>query len=489
MASEELRPDDKPEVIGAETTAFPGAEEQAVFGLSGNSLLVHVPELIDNYVDSGLARRDRIRMVVRVSILFFIFIIIGFIVVTFLPELMKNILKIGIEMEKEKDNPALVVASFLLVMFYAAVPAPGRAAFNLVLGYVYGWAAFLLILIPQTIGAYIAFVVARCAWPYLAKRGGCLRRCCFCCVNRDGKPAKMVLFIVASLAAVDDKPFQTTFLLVLSPVPTTFLAYILGAKCHKLNSINFLAAITLGGCKVIMPVYLAHQAKDMQSIIDGGTAGNRTDMIVQTISLVIAIVVFIVITSRAYFKIQEMQEQLKTRDRSNQQDDSAATTLAIALCNEYGESAQGQEQAKAQQHEKEALAAREDKAHVAAAQVADLELRLASQHEAVQTAAAHAAELETQLRDQQKVAAESAGAGEGLHEETERLRAALVEKESLLVEASRQAEVAEASLQRSSEELLRLQSASLEEADSLRAALAMKVTAQNSSGEENETEI
>lgn len=330
----------KPDVVGAQekvTGDALAAQSNAVSGADSMS------KAMKDYFDNGQAKKDRMIMATKCAIWLSLLIAVIVAVLLFLPEMMDTAMIVGERMEEEKDNIGLIVLYLFLVVMFVATPFPGRGVFNLLLGYVYHWTALPILFFGHVVGGFIAFTLARLCWPYLASRWKVGQFCCCCCQRANGQPSKTVLFVLASLAAVEEKPFQSVFLLVLSPIPLTVMSYILGAKCDSLKLVTYLTAMALGGIKVIVPVYLGSKVHDLSKLIQAGADRDPVEMVVTSLSCFIGVAIFTFITRRAYINLQQAQEKLKNVASGEDLDRSDTNTIVtLELCKEYARSQAGE---------------------------------------------------------------------------------------------------------------------------------------------------
>lgn len=295
-------------------------------------------DLAQAYLDKGYAQRDRRRLVFHLLFCLIVSAPVLYLIWNMLPELLGGVLDIGEEIRKNKDRLAVVV--ILVTISYSAAPIPGRAAWNLVVGYVYGWIGFPILFFGSAAGLILAFIFTRCA---------CKRICC--CVREKGNSTpKTLLFLISCVAVVEESPLYMVFLLMLSPVPQTATAYVLGIKAPSLPVWKFSVATTLAGVRFAVPIYVGEKAGEMAELIEMGVEQDPASLVLLIVSLLVLVIAFAFIGRLALKKIKQAQEALVARrsttngDRQNGvSSDQSVSKLSQEMYIEFQKSLQGEQ--------------------------------------------------------------------------------------------------------------------------------------------------
>lgn len=222
---------------------------------------------LDSEFDPVEIRSRRRMWILMVAVGIVIGIVTIIFVIRVLPKIFDAFDDIGDELKKQRHSLSRIVGCALISSILNVGPVPFKAAWNLVVCFVYGWGGFPLILFGHCIGGLAAFFGARLLWPFVEARF--LKTCCCCMHNRRGRLRRPCRFLLACVEEIETKPMQTVFLLTISPVPVSLIAYTIGAKCKRTTWWEFYIPVTLAGLKLLVPTYVGVSAEDLQSLVTG----------------------------------------------------------------------------------------------------------------------------------------------------------------------------------------------------------------------------
>jgi len=173
-------------------------------------------------------------------------------------------------LQRNRYRVTVILACLLTTMVFSAIPLPARAAWNLIVGLVYGWPGLALLVTGRCCGSLCAFCGVR----------QCFKRCPSiaakiargvddlgeCCMRRDVWNG----LGLATLDAIEERPLRMVFLMMLAPMPESAISAFLGAKAHFISWRCFLLAVAGSSIKLIAPVGMGSSAEDVIVLASSG---------------------------------------------------------------------------------------------------------------------------------------------------------------------------------------------------------------------------
>ncbi|CAK0856949.1 unnamed protein product [Prorocentrum cordatum] len=102
--------------------------------------------LVKAYLREGFARRDRTRALVQMMVVLIVLCGLFLLVYSLAPDFLELLLDLGKTLRSDRHNVVVILAVCIITLCLSAIPVPGRGGWNVIVGYIYGWPGFAILM-------------------------------------------------------------------------------------------------------------------------------------------------------------------------------------------------------------------------------------------------------------------------------------------------------------------------------------------------------